>query len=90
VGVTLLSGCLGLKEHKGYVLDKELASAIQVGVDNKASVEKTLGLPTFTGTFDQNDWYYVARETRAFAFRNPTIRGRNQEDDPSGLAPIRE
>jgi outer membrane protein assembly factor BamE (lipoprotein component of BamABCDE complex) len=73
VGATLLSGCLGIKEHKGYVLDKELASAIQVGVDNKASVEKTLGRPSFTGQFSPNDWYYVARDTKTVAFRSQKV-----------------
>jgi outer membrane protein assembly factor BamE (lipoprotein component of BamABCDE complex) len=75
VGAVLLSGCVGLstREHRGYVMDEQLTSGVQVGVDNKASVQKTLGEPTFTGTFAQNDWYYVARDTRAFAFRNPKV-----------------
>ena len=70
---TTLSGCVALstREHRGYVMDEQLTSAVQVGTDNKQSVEKTLGRPTFMGTFDQNDWYYVGRDTRAFAFRNP-------------------
>jgi outer membrane protein assembly factor BamE (lipoprotein component of BamABCDE complex) len=55
------------------VMDEQLTTGLQVGVDNKQSVEKTLGLPTFTGTFDQNDWYYVSRDTRSFAFRNPKV-----------------
>ena len=75
VGAVMLTGCVGLttREHRGYVMDEQLTTGIQVGVDNKASVEKTLGLPTFQGTFDQNDWYYVSRDTRAFAFRNPRV-----------------
>ena len=74
VGACLLAGCgLSIREHRGYVVDDELASAITVGTDNKESVERTLGRPTFTGTFDQNDWYYVSRDTRAFAFRNPRV-----------------
>jgi len=72
-GVALLGGCVGTKEHRGYVLDQELASAIQVGVDNKDSVTKTLGRPTFTGQFDPNDWYYVARDTKAIAFRSQKV-----------------
>jgi outer membrane protein assembly factor BamE (lipoprotein component of BamABCDE complex) len=72
VSAAVLAGCgLSTREHRGYVMDETLTTAVAVGTDNKASVEKALGLPTFTGTFDQNDWYYVARETRAFAFRNP-------------------
>ncbi len=75
VGVALLGGCssIGIKEHKGYVLDKELASTVQVGVDNKESVAKTLGRPSFTGQFDANDWYYVARDTRTVAFRSQRV-----------------
>jgi outer membrane protein assembly factor BamE (lipoprotein component of BamABCDE complex) len=74
-GMAMLSGCAGIttREHRGYVMDEQLTTGIQVGVDNKQSVEKTLGLPTFTGTFEQNDWYYISRDTRAFAFRTPKV-----------------
>ncbi|HJS40318.1 MAG TPA: outer membrane protein assembly factor BamE [Sphingomicrobium sp.] len=72
-GIGLLGGCMGIKEHKGYVLDQELASAIQVGVDNKQSVEKTLGRPSFTGQFDTNDWYYVSRDTKRVPFRSQKV-----------------
>lgn len=66
-----LAGCAAVPVHKGAVLDKQLVQAIQPGVDNKASVEKTLGHPTFVGTFTPNDWYYVSATTRQVAFRNP-------------------
>ena len=75
VAAAMLAGCGGItvREHRGYVMDEQLTSGVAVGTDNKQSVEKTLGEPSFTGTFDQNDWYYVARDTRAFAFRNPRV-----------------
>jgi len=73
IGVALLSACAGTREHRGIVLDKELASGIQVGVDNKDSVTRTLGRPSFTGQFDPNDWYYVARDTATLAFRLPRV-----------------
>jgi outer membrane protein assembly factor BamE (lipoprotein component of BamABCDE complex) len=75
VGAGMLAGCGGLtlREHRGYVMDEELSTAVQVGTDNKESVERTLGRPTFTGQFSENDWYYVGRDTRAFAFRNPKV-----------------
>jgi outer membrane protein assembly factor BamE (lipoprotein component of BamABCDE complex) len=70
----MLAGCgLSMREHRGYVVDEEMTKAVAVGTDNKQSVEQTLGRPTFAGTFDSNDWYYVARDTRAFAFRNPRV-----------------
>ena len=73
VGAALLAGCAGVREQRGYVLDQELVSAVQVGVDNKESVERTLGRPTFTGQFSENDWYYVSRETAQLAFRLPRV-----------------
>ena len=73
MGAVLLSGCAGVRAHRGAVIDNDLATAIQVGVDNKDSVAKSLGRPTFVGKFDQNEWFYVGRDTRAFAFRNPRV-----------------
>jgi outer membrane protein assembly factor BamE (lipoprotein component of BamABCDE complex) len=74
VTAALLTGCAGVQAHKGAVVDPQLASAIQPGVDNKESVEKTLGRPSFVGQFTVNDWYYVSRDTNQFAFRNPRVR----------------
>ena len=75
VGLGLaLSACAGIRDHKGFVIDQTLADGIQVGVDNKDSVAKTLGRPTFTGQFDPNDWYYVSRDTAQFAFRDPKVQ----------------
>jgi outer membrane protein assembly factor BamE (lipoprotein component of BamABCDE complex) len=68
-----LSACTGVREHKGFVIDPTLAEGIQVGIDNKDSVSKSLGRPTFTGQFDPNEWYYVARDTTQMAFRDPKI-----------------
>jgi outer membrane protein assembly factor BamE (lipoprotein component of BamABCDE complex) len=69
MGATLLGGCMGIRDHRGAVIDKELASAIQVGVDNKESVTKTLGRPSFVGQFNANDWYYVSRDTKSMPLR---------------------
>ena len=73
VGASLLTGCIGTRDHRGHVLDAELLSAIQVGTDNKQSVERLLGRPTFTSEFDENDWYYVSRDTKRVAFRTPSL-----------------
>ena len=69
-----LGGCAGVRAHKGAVLDPQLVSSIQAGVDNKASVTKLLGSPSFTGQFTPNDWYYVSRDVSQVAFRNPHVR----------------
>lgn len=68
-----LSGCAGYRENRGFILDEQLSQAVQVGTDNKTSVERTLGRPTFTGQFNDNEWYYVSRNTSTFAFRTPRV-----------------
>ncbi|HVF83212.1 MAG TPA: outer membrane protein assembly factor BamE [Sphingomicrobium sp.] len=69
----LLAGCSGYRERRGFILDQELASSVQVGTDNKDSVAKTLGRPTFTGQFNDSEWYYISRDTNAIAFRLPRV-----------------
>lgn len=66
-------GCTKTQDLQGYIVDETLVTAVQPGVDNKESVQGTLGRPTFTGTFDQNDWYYVSRRTKNFAFNHPRV-----------------
>ena len=65
------SGCTKIKDHQGYIAEETLIAAIQPGVDNRESVEGTLGRPTFIGQFNQNDWYYVSRNTKNLAFNMP-------------------
>jgi outer membrane protein assembly factor BamE (lipoprotein component of BamABCDE complex) len=72
IGASALSiGCTPIREHQGFIVDEQLAQAVQPGVDNRESVERTLGRPSFTGQFDQRDWYYVSRQTRNLAFNHP-------------------
>ena len=66
------AGCTPLRSHQGYIVDADLVNSVQPGVDTKESVLATLGKPSISGQFDDRDWYYVARDTRNFAFRNPT------------------
>ncbi len=73
-GSTALSGCTRLKGHQGYVVDVDLVNSVQPGVDNRESVAQVLGKPTFTGTFDQREWYYVSRDTKFYAYNNPKAR----------------
>jgi outer membrane protein assembly factor BamE (lipoprotein component of BamABCDE complex) len=71
------SGCTRLRTHEGFIIDTALLDSVAVGIDNKASVERTLGRPTFAGQFNDNDWYYLSRETRSLAFANPRPREQN-------------
>lgn len=83
----LLAGCGQLRGHQGFIYDQTLASQILPGVDNRQSVERTLGRPTFTGQFGDSEWYYFARDTRQLAFANPRATAQQVmrvKFDPSG------
>jgi outer membrane protein assembly factor BamE (lipoprotein component of BamABCDE complex) len=60
-----------IQNNQGYIADEELASSVQLGVDNKESVEKALGRPTLASKWDDNVWYYISRNTRQLAFARP-------------------
>ena len=66
-----LSGCASIKDHRGYLVDGSLLDSVQAGVDNRTSVEKMLGRPSFISQFGRQDWYYVSTNTRQSAFSAP-------------------
>jgi outer membrane protein assembly factor BamE (lipoprotein component of BamABCDE complex) len=65
------AGCASIRDHRGYFADPALVSGIQPGVDNRQSVERTLGRPTFTSQFGTPSWYYVAVNTAQAPFGRP-------------------
>jgi outer membrane protein assembly factor BamE (lipoprotein component of BamABCDE complex) len=71
VAALAMAGCAQVRDRQGYLVDDTLVASVQPGVDNRDSVQATLGRPTFVGQFDQRDWYYVSRETRNLGFNHP-------------------
>jgi outer membrane protein assembly factor BamE (lipoprotein component of BamABCDE complex) len=71
----LLAGCNAIVNHKGYLVDEVLVQSVQPGVDNRQSVERTLGRPSFTSQFGQPVWYYVSSTTGQKPFTTPRITG---------------
>ncbi|MEM8827415.1 MAG: outer membrane protein assembly factor BamE, partial [Pseudomonadota bacterium] len=67
----LLAGCTRLRDRQGYVAEEEMVTSVAPGVDNRESVERTLGRPTFQSAWDDGTWYYVSRNTSQFAFLPP-------------------
>ena len=67
----LLGGCTRLRTHQGYIADQTLVASVQPGIDNRDSVQQTLGRPSFVAEFDPNLWYYVSRDSRQLAFASP-------------------
>ena len=63
--------CTRIKNNVGYVADDELIKSIQPGVDNKQSVQATLGRPSVASQWDDRSWYYISRNTEQLAFLTP-------------------
>ena len=71
--LALTAGCASIKDHRGYYADSTLIASVQPGIDNRQSVEKTLGRPTFTSEFGTPSWYYVATNTSQAPFGRPRV-----------------
>ena len=68
-----MGGCASIKESRGYIVDQTLTSSIQPGIDNRQSVQGTLGHPSFESQFGQPTWYYVSSRTARRPFSDPKI-----------------
>jgi outer membrane protein assembly factor BamE (lipoprotein component of BamABCDE complex) len=66
-----IGGCAPLRSHQGYVIDVDLVNSVQPGVDDRQSVLATLGTPTFTSQFGKGQWFYIARDSRNYAYTKP-------------------
>ena len=64
-------GCTSIHDHRGYLVDQALVDSVQPGNDNRFSVERTLGRPTFASQFGEPMWYYIATDTKQTAFHTP-------------------
>ena len=69
----LASGCVQIQGHRGYLADEVLLQSVQPGIDDRTSVERTLGRPSFVGQFGEPVWYYVSSTTGQKPFRKPRI-----------------
>jgi hypothetical protein len=52
-------------------VDTALVDSVMVGIDNRQSVEHTLGRPTFVSQYGKEAWYYVSIDTKQTAFHRP-------------------
>lgn len=66
-------GCASIKENRGFIVDPTLTESIQPGIDNKQSVQGTLGHPSFESQFGTPTWYYVSSRTGRSPFAKPRI-----------------
>ncbi len=72
LGMTVLAGgCASIRDHRGYIVDATLVDSVLPHVDNRTSVERTLGRPTWASQFGEKDWYYISVDTKQSAFQRP-------------------
>ena len=71
--LALVSACTSVVDHRGSIADPVLLQSVHPGIDNRQSVEGTLGRPTFTSQFGEPVWYYVSSITRQKPFASPRI-----------------
>ena len=69
-----LGACSSIRESRGFVNDAVLVNSVQPGIDNRRSVEGTLGRPTFESQYGENTWYYISSITGRRPFVRPRIR----------------
>ena len=68
-----LSSCISQKEIHGNLPEAQLVSLLQIGKDNKETVSKILGQPTFSGALGDNSYYYVGTVNSKVAFLDPSV-----------------
>jgi outer membrane protein assembly factor BamE (lipoprotein component of BamABCDE complex) len=69
----LMAGCSSIVSQRGFIADEVLLASIQPGVDNRQSVERTLGRPSFASRFGEPVWYYIGSNTTQRPFTTPRI-----------------
>ena len=72
--VLALGACSSIRESRGYVVDGVLLQSVQPGIDNRRSVEGTLGRPTFQSQYGEDTWYYISSTTGRRPFVRPRIQ----------------
>lgn len=70
------AGCTIERQPRGFFIDEPIAEGILPGLDNKTTVQYTMGTPSMYGTFDPNVWYYISELTRRRSLSRPTATTR--------------
>ena len=90
--VLALGACSSIRESRGFVNDPLLVRTVEPGIDNRRSVEATLGRPTFESQYGEATWYYISSVTGRRPFVRPRIRNHSvlavQIDDVGNVSSV--
>jgi len=67
----VLAGCAAQYRNHGYVPDAASLAQVAVGLDDRASVEETLGAPVTRGVLGEEKWVWVGYRTRTLGAAAP-------------------
>ena len=68
-----LAACSADFRNHGYVPPEEDLQAIIPGIDTRATVEETVGVPTASGVLSDGAYYWVGSTMRHFAWQKPEV-----------------
>ena len=71
-----LAACAPQVTVHGYIPTETELSAIETGIDTRASIETRLGRPTNTGLLTDSDWYYIQTTFEHLTYNPPEITDR--------------
>lgn len=74
--VALLSACAPTFVNHGYAPPEAQLSLVQVGADDKISVEQKIGRPINEGLVTDRAWYYASSRVRNFTYNEPEVTER--------------
>lgn len=73
LGGALAGACSPTYTTHGFAPQEEELAEIVAGQDTRGSVLSRLGRPSATGSFDSDDWYYVASRMEQNMFFEPQV-----------------
>jgi outer membrane protein assembly factor BamE (lipoprotein component of BamABCDE complex) len=62
--------------NRGHAVTEEQLQQINVGVSTRADVQALLGSPSHSGTFSDENWYYISSVTRLRPGQSLAVRDR--------------
>jgi outer membrane protein assembly factor BamE (lipoprotein component of BamABCDE complex) len=71
--VVLTTGCEERIDVRGNVPDPKLLAELKPGVHKQRDVERRLGAPSTTATFDNEVWYYISGRVKTVSFFEPEL-----------------
>lgn len=68
-----VAACASQQNKRGNIPDETNLAELQIGTHTRADVGAILGTPSARGTFSDNIWYYIGRETSRIAFLDKKV-----------------